>query len=392
MTPGVPRHRRSGRRRPELGPARGRGCVATWRLRAGCRAVRSSPRRRGLTGGPGARATRARPPGAAPRRAVRGDRPLGAGTCLRRARPGRCLSRSKRSRSQLRVAEPLRRGVRVSLGAFSTRRGRVETTSTRSGSRSCLPMPTSTTATTPAHTRRSERCSIWRARPSIRHCARASTGRSRARTSRKRRPDRAAEYAELAIATLKANEQTLEAARALQLLAFIENDRGNPEAALELVDEGEPIVAAAGKATDAAMFTVERARALSALGEGEEATKLLLGIVPRLSRGRAEGRSARLLPRSADIFRRAGRYRARPGALRACRRAGADPDRHVVAALTAMAEIHEEQGETGTWRSTSSSGRSRRAAPLLPRRRPEGQPVIPPLDRPSAPQRAWRSS
>src|ERR1700751_1850259 len=55
-------------------------------------------------------------------------------------------------------------------------------------------------------------------------------------------PDRAAEYAQLAIATLNAAEQTLEAARALQLLAFIENDRGNPRAALELVDEGEPIV------------------------------------------------------------------------------------------------------------------------------------------------------
>ena len=56
----------------------------------------------------------------------------------------------------------------------------------------------------------------------------------------------------------------------MQLLAFIENDRGNPEAALELVDEGEPIVAAAGQTTDAAMFTIERARALSALGEGKK--------------------------------------------------------------------------------------------------------------------------
>ncbi|HKN64579.1 MAG TPA: helix-turn-helix transcriptional regulator, partial [Gaiellaceae bacterium] len=49
-------------------------------------------------------------------------------------------------------------------------------------------------------------------------------------------PDRAAEYAQLAIATLRASEQTLAAAGALLLLAFIENDRGNPEAALELVD------------------------------------------------------------------------------------------------------------------------------------------------------------
>src|SRR5690242_21313709 len=96
-------------------------------------------------------------------------------------------------------------------------------------------------------------------------------------------PDRAAEYARLALATLRASEQTLEAARVLQLLAFIENDRGNPAAALELVDEGEPIVSAAGQTTDAAMFTIERARALSALGETDEAAELLLGIVPRLN-------------------------------------------------------------------------------------------------------------
>src|SRR5262249_18529431 len=115
-------------------------------------------------------------------------------------------------------------------------------------------------------------------------------------------PDQAAEYAQLALATLRASEQTLEAARVLQLLAFIENDRGHPEAALELVDEGEPIVAAAGEVADAAMFTVERARALSALGHGEEAVGLLLGIVPRL--GEAAPKDAgRAYGAVADVFR-----------------------------------------------------------------------------------------
>ena len=141
-------------------------------------------------------------------------------------------------------------------------------------------------------------------------------------------PDRAADYARLAIATLKASEQTLEAARALLLLAFIENDRGNPEAALELVEEGEPIVVAAGDATDAAMFAVERARALSALGEGEEAAALLLGIVPRLNAA-APKDAARAYLAVADIFREQAPV----------------PGRSVAAALTAMAEIYEEQGE-----------------------------------------------
>lgn len=156
-------------------------------------------------------------------------------------------------------------------------------------------------------------------------------------------PDRAAEYAQLALATLRASEQTLEAARVLQLLAFIENDRGNPTAALELVDEGEPIVAAAGQTTDVAMFTIERARALSALGETDEAAELLLGIVPRLNAA-APKDAARAYSAVADIFRKQGdTARALELYELAVERAPI-ADRHVVAALTAMAEIHEEQG------------------------------------------------
>ena len=158
-------------------------------------------------------------------------------------------------------------------------------------------------------------------------------------------PDRAAEYAQLAIATLKASEQTLEAARALLLLAFIENDRGNPEAALELVEEGEPIVAAAGQATDAAMFTVERARALAALGERDEAAALLLGIVPRLNAA-APKDAARAYLAVADIFREQGETARALELYELAVEQAPVPARSVAAALTAMAEIREEQGET----------------------------------------------
>ena len=156
-------------------------------------------------------------------------------------------------------------------------------------------------------------------------------------------PDRAAEYARLALATLRASEQTLEAARVLQLLAFIENDRGNPDAALELVEEGEPIVAAAGETTTAAMFTIERARALSALGDGEEAAGLLLGILPRLSAA-APKDAARAYAAVADIFRRHGDTARALELYELAVEEAPVADRHVVAALTAMAEIHEEQG------------------------------------------------
>jgi tetratricopeptide (TPR) repeat protein len=155
--------------------------------------------------------------------------------------------------------------------------------------------------------------------------------------------DRAAEYARLALETLRASEQTLEAARVLQLLAFIENDRGNPSAALELVDEGEPIVAASGHATDAAMFAVERARALSALGETEEAAALLLGILPRLSAA-APKDAARAYAAIADILRRHGDTARALELYELAVEQAPSPDRHVVGALTAMAEIYEEQG------------------------------------------------
>jgi tetratricopeptide (TPR) repeat protein len=157
--------------------------------------------------------------------------------------------------------------------------------------------------------------------------------------------DRAAEYAQLAIATLRASEQTVEAARALLLLAYIENDRGNPQTALELVDEGEPVVAAAGEATDAAMFTIERARALSALGERDEAAALLLGIVPRLNAA-APRDAARAYSAVADVFRRQGdAARALELYELAVEQAPA-AHQYVAEALSSMAEIHEEQGNT----------------------------------------------
>jgi tetratricopeptide (TPR) repeat protein len=157
-------------------------------------------------------------------------------------------------------------------------------------------------------------------------------------------PDRAAEYAQLTLATLKASEQTLEAARALLLLAFIENDRGNAEAALEFVDEGEPIVAAAGEVRDAAMFTIERARALSALGEGAEAAALLLGIAPRLNSASPDD-AARAYSVVAGIFRKQGDTARALELYELAVEQAPIANRHVAAALTAMAEIHEERGE-----------------------------------------------
>jgi tetratricopeptide (TPR) repeat protein len=157
-------------------------------------------------------------------------------------------------------------------------------------------------------------------------------------------PDRAAEYAQLAIATLNASEQTLAAARALLMLAYIENDRGNAQAALELVDEGEPIVAAAGDDTDAAMFRVERARALSALGEGEQAVALLLGIVPRLNAA-APRDAARAYAAVADVFRREGDIARALELYELAVEQAPTANKYAAESLSAMAAIYEERGD-----------------------------------------------
>jgi tetratricopeptide (TPR) repeat protein len=157
-------------------------------------------------------------------------------------------------------------------------------------------------------------------------------------------PARAAEYTQLAIATLKAGEQTLTAAGALLMLAHIENDRGKAQTALELLDEGEPIVVAGGDETEVAIFTVERARALSALGEDEEAVALILGVVPRLDAA-APRDAARAYSAAADIFRRHGDV---PRALELYGLAAEQappPSKYKAAALATMAEIYEERGE-----------------------------------------------
>jgi tetratricopeptide (TPR) repeat protein len=92
------------------------------------------------------------------------------------------------------------------------------------------------------------------------------------------------------------------------------------------------------------MFAVERARALSALGEGEEAAALLLGIVPRLNAA-APKDAARAYVAVADIFRAQGDIARALELYELAVEQAPVPGRSVAAALTAMAEIYEEQGE-----------------------------------------------
>jgi len=97
----------------------------------------------------------------------------------------------------------------------------------------------------------------------------------------------AARYARRALDTLETTEHTVYAARAHQLLAHVELDRGRAEQALELLERGYPLIEASGNRFEQAVFRLEQARALAQLERREEAaatameaSALLAGVSP----------------------------------------------------------------------------------------------------------------
>ena len=106
------------------------------------------------------------------------------------------------------------------------------------------------------------------------------------------------------------------------------------------------MVSSAGReTTDVAMFTIERARALAALGARDEAAELLLEIAPHLSTP-APRDAARAYAKVADIFKEQGdSARALELYELAVEQAPA-ANKYVAEALTAMAEIYEDRGDT----------------------------------------------
>jgi tetratricopeptide (TPR) repeat protein len=87
-------------------------------------------------------------------------------------------------------------------------------------------------------------------------------------------PGPAARYARKALELLELTEHTAYAARAHQLLAHVELDRGNADEALEILEQGFPIVQQGGNRVEEALFQLEKARALVRLGRGDEAKQL----------------------------------------------------------------------------------------------------------------------
>jgi transcriptional regulator with XRE-family HTH domain len=116
----------------------------------------------------------------------------------------------------------------------------------------------------------------------------------------------AAEYARRAIGVVELTEFAAYAARARQVLAYIENENDNPEAALETLDAGWQAMQDARDPYLSVIYRLERARALvkqSRLDEARELTAEVLDATAGLGavdRARALGTVAKVLASTGD--------------------------------------------------------------------------------------------
>jgi tetratricopeptide (TPR) repeat protein len=123
--------------------------------------------------------------------------------------------------------------------------------------------------------------------------------------------DLAAAYARRAVDILDATEHTQYAARAHQLLAHVENDRGHPAEALQLLEEGYSLLNGYGNPFERATFKLEEARALAQLGERERAVATALEVTALL-RDTSPSDAGRAFILAAEVFEQLGeRERAR---------------------------------------------------------------------------------
>jgi tetratricopeptide (TPR) repeat protein len=134
--------------------------------------------------------------------------------------------------------------------------------------------------------------------------ARCLWSQSRLQTARGNN-DLAARYAQHALTLIKVTEHDAYAARAHQLLAYIELERGRPQEALNLLDDALPLIHQEHDRPLLASFNLERARSLTALGRFEEARELAAELVRQLE-GLSPVDSARALSILADIYAQTG--------------------------------------------------------------------------------------
>ena len=112
-------------------------------------------------------------------------------------------------------------------------------------------------------------------------------------------------YARLALAETQLTEHAKYSASVFQTLALLKNDQGKPEEALELIDEGFPLVLESGNGFKQGLFRTEQARALAGVGQLDEAEETAARAIELLE-GASRGDSARALGVLGDIRERRG--------------------------------------------------------------------------------------
>jgi tetratricopeptide (TPR) repeat protein len=158
-------------------------------------------------------------------------------------------------------------------------------------------------------------------------------------------PETAARYARRALELLRLTEDTYRTARAHQLLAHIELDRGHADDALELLHEGWPLLERSGNAVERAQYRIEEARALAKLGRKEEAGALAMQISGIIVDAHPED-AARSYTLLADVYDELGdRSRALElSELAAELLRATNPNRYLVDVYARMAELFEAEG------------------------------------------------
>jgi tetratricopeptide (TPR) repeat protein len=157
----------------------------------------------------------------------------------------------------------------------------------------------------------------------------------------------ASRYARRALELLRMTEDTYRTARAHQLLAHIELDRGHPDEALELLHDGWPLLERSGNALERAQYRIEEARAQAKLGRKEDAAALAMQISGIIADAHPED-AARSYTLLAEVYEELGdRARAvelfelaaeilRPN----------NPNRYLVDVYARIAELYEAEGRT----------------------------------------------
>jgi tetratricopeptide (TPR) repeat protein len=155
----------------------------------------------------------------------------------------------------------------------------------------------------------------------------------------------AARYARRALAILELTENTHYTARAHQLLAHIELDRGRPEEALRILQEGWPLLEHTGNALERAQYRLEEARALAKLGEREDAAALAMQISGVIANAHPED-AARSYTVLAGVYEDLGESsRARElYELAAEMLRPRNPSRYLIHVFAKLAELAESEG------------------------------------------------